>query len=294
MARDGGAPQHEPDRAEAEVRREPQGDGRAEEPRRDVEPDVLHPEEVGREARGPQAEPDAVAQDRVALADVVDVLSVVPANPADTGKVSVAYLDSSYRERVARFDLSGGPASTDEISNGPIAARRVNSARYIGGGNLGVIDINIGGALVNRIGVGDGLARVCLFTVPYGQPTVLDTWHLSAPPGAPVEIRLRVRLPGREPYTFAESPARETLESAYGDGLVYRAAAAGGLAGRAADAPAERGERIGAASNQVRLFGITLGDGPDVTTRVGVHGAGELALDLLPPIRVVRYSHPIF
>lgn len=150
----------------------------------------------------------------IALADVADTLSVTRTDVADTGKVVVSYLDSEYRERVARFSLAASPATIDEFTGGTITARRVNQARYISGGNLGTIDLLVGTGLVNRIGPGDGLARVCIFTLPLGQPTLLVGWVLGTQATKPVQVRLMVRSPGKQPLVLNVFPARETLESA--------------------------------------------------------------------------------
>src|SRR5262249_5215913 len=73
-----------------------------------------------------------------------------------------------------------------------------------------------------------------------------------------------------------------------GDGLIVIPAAARGLTRRTADASANAGERVRAASDQVGATIVALGDGPHVAARVGVNGARLLTLDLPPPVVDVR------
>src|SRR6185369_16497256 len=79
------------------------------------------------------------------------------------------------------------------------------------------------------------------------------------------------------------------LEGADGDWLVYRSSAAGSLVRGTADAYADRGERIWPPGNQVRRLIVARCDRADVAPGVGVHRAGELALDLTAPILLVGH-----
>ena len=91
----------------------------------------------------------------------------------------------------------------------------------------------------------------------------------------------------------AVSFADEPLQRANGDRLIDGSAAAGGLAGRAADAAADGRQGVRPAGDQVGPLVVAVGDSADVAARVGVHGAGELALDLLAPVRVVGHPNSV-
>lgn len=149
--------------------------------------------------------------DHLVLSETPGTLSVDPANPADTGRVAVAYLDQNYDEKLALFDLSGGASDVDLVTAGQVQALRVNQARYVAGGNAGRIDLKAGANLVNRIAAGDGLARTVLYTVPRGQIVMLTGFILTAEAAKPVEVQLRAKLPGAQPYVLDHFPARETF-----------------------------------------------------------------------------------
>lgn len=159
-----------------------------------------------------QAKTAGFGANDIALSDTPGTLSIVAANPADDGLVAVSYLDANYYERIARYDLAVSN-TIDQFTGAPVTALRCNHARYIGSGNIGDIDVLVGAGLVSRIEAGDGWSRVCLFTVPWGQPSVLTGWIIAAQATKPVEMRLRARQPNREPITVITLPARETLES---------------------------------------------------------------------------------
>ena len=76
----------------------------------------------------------------------------------------------------------------------------------------------------------------------------------------------------------AEAAGDEALERADGDRRIDIAAAAVGLAGRTADAPADGGERVVRAGDAVGVLVAAFGDGGDVAAGIGVHRAGVLAL----------------
>ena len=78
------------------------------------------------------------------------------------------------------------------------------------------------------------------------------------------------------------------LQRADGDGGVDGAAAARVLAGRRADAPADRGERVGRARDEECVFVTALGDELHVAARVGRDRAAGLALDLGLPVGELR------
>jgi hypothetical protein len=148
---------------------------------------------------------------RIHLLDVAGTLSVARADAGDTGRVVVSYLDEQWFERIAVYELDA-PSKTTTVDAKTITAKRVNGARYIDGGNAGAIDLLIGGNLANRIRAGDGLARVCLYTVPAGQRVALTGFVLASQSSKPVEVRLLTKLPGKLPYVLDHFPARETFE----------------------------------------------------------------------------------
>ena len=78
-------------------------------------------------------------------------------------------------------------------------------------------------------------------------------------------------------------------EAAVGIDARHVAAAAGRLARRAADAAADRGQRVRPAGDQVGLFEVARGDGAHVAARVGVHRAGDLAGDQLPMVALAGH-----
>ena len=81
--------------------------------------------------------------------------------------------------------------------------------------------------------------------------------------------------------------ADEALQRADRDRLVEVSAPAGDLAGGAADAAADRRERVGAARDQVGELVVPARDRADVAAGVGVHRTGVLALDLLLPVGAI-------
>ena len=81
------------------------------------------------------------------------------------------------------------------------------------------------------------------------------------------------------------------LQGADRDGLVDVAAPAGVLAGRGADAAADRGEGIGRPRDEEGLLVTPLGDQLDVAAGVGLDGAARLALDLRLPVLEVGELH---
>src|ERR1035437_353310 len=90
---------------------------------------------------------------------------------------------------------------------------------------------------------------------------------------------------GVAPKLFADKP----LQRANRDGLVDAAPAARRLAGSAANASAERSQRIGPTRYQISAFVVPGSNGPYVPAGISMDWAGILALDLLAPVLAVRY-----
>jgi hypothetical protein len=78
--------------------------------------------------------------------------------------------------------------------------------------------------------------------------------------------------------------AHEPLERADGNGRVHGSPAAGVFTGRGADPATDRGQRIGGARHEVRLFVPSLGDQLDVAPGVGRDRASGLTFDLGLPV----------
>src|SRR5262249_44059993 len=76
----------------------------------------------------------------------------------------------------------------------------------------------------------------------------------------------------------------KSLERPDGDGLIVVTTPAGGLAGSAANPPADASQRIGPAGNQISLPVIAGRDRPHIAPGIGVDRTGILALDLPPPV----------
>ena len=83
----------------------------------------------------------------------------------------------------------------------------------------------------------------------------------------------------------------ETFQRTDGDRRVDPPPPAGDLAGGAADPAADRGERVRGPCDPIGLFIIARCDGPHVTSRIRIHGTAGLALDILPPVLVIRDDH---
>ena len=81
-----------------------------------------------------------------------------------------------------------------------------------------------------------------------------------------------------------EAAGDEALQRANADGRIDIAAPAGGLAGRAADASADRGERVVRAGDPVGVLVAAFRDGRDIAAGIGVHRAGMAALHHLHPV----------
>src|SRR5262249_13201600 len=82
----------------------------------------------------------------------------------------------------------------------------------------------------------------------------------------------------------------EPLECADGDWLVDRSSAAGSLARSTADPSTDRGQWIRPPRDEVCALVVTGSDGADIAAGVGMHRAGELALDLTAPILLARHG----
>ena len=149
---------------------------------------------------------------RLHLLDTSGTLTVKRANPADTGKVAVRYLDTAWRERAAVFDLAAAATATTDVLGQTITARRCVAVDYINGGNLGYVDALIGGDLANRVSTGDGLSRVAMYTTPKGQRTAMTGFGLAAQATRAVDLLLWYKEPGRLPKVLERFPARESLE----------------------------------------------------------------------------------
>ena len=72
------------------------------------------------------------------------------------------------------------------------------------------------------------------------------------------------------------------------------AAAAGGLAGRAADTAAHGRKRVGVVGDLIAQFQLVAGNGRYITACIRVNRAGRLALDHSPPMVHIRHSHLVF
>ena len=82
----------------------------------------------------------------------------------------------------------------------------------------------------------------------------------------------------------AKPVGHKSLECSDGDRRIDIFAAAGGFTRRAAHTSTDRGQWIGAASDQISIFKTSFGDRPNVAPGIGVHRTGILALDLPLPI----------
>jgi len=100
-----------------------------------------------------------------------------------------------------------------------------------------------------------------------------------------------VAVIGREGRQRRVPPAElvrdKSLQRADGERLIDGSAPASNFTWRSADAPANAGQRIGAAGDHVRPPIVARGYGADVTPGIRMHRAAELALDLLPPIFLI-------
>jgi hypothetical protein len=104
-------------------------------------------------------------------------------------------------------------------------------------------------------------------------------------------LQVREKLfAGIRPGFAAELLTHKALERTDGDGLVNAAPPAGSLAGGAANAATDGGQRIRTASDQIGVFILARRDGANVSTRIGVNRTGILAFDLLSPILPVGHS----
>ncbi len=105
----------------------------------------------------------------------------------------------------------------------------------------------------------------------------------------------------RRPCFGTSAVADETLECADGNRPVvshktavgidsrHFAPPASGLAGRAADPPADRSQRVRTAGNEVCLVVVSGGDRANVSPGIGVHGACDLAGDEAAMVAVARH-----
>jgi hypothetical protein len=97
-------------------------------------------------------------------------------------------------------------------------------------------------------------------------------------------VRGRGRPSGLPPRFNAELFGHESFQRADRDAFIDTAAAAFDLARRAADAAADRGERVWLACDAVGVEIASFAEGDNLAARVGTRGTAPLALDLALPV----------
>lgn len=122
------------------------------------------------------------------LPSAAAALNAVSTDVGDTGDIYVEYLDAEYRERAATVTLTGTTPVQVVAS-----ARRINRVIYLPGSNLGTISLDVGGTVLSKIRVGDGVARVALYTTPRGQRVSLLSALVNVESPKTADMRLRAK-----------------------------------------------------------------------------------------------------